>query len=208
MGSFADNLRFEQGFTDRLYALTKPLIAAEGLFLGRMQRNGEGAKQALDLGLQKECGDFILYRVADGKYAFTIDLKVEKQTRRNMFFETFSNYSMDPGRCKLGWGFQIRADRIWYAFDDTGIVAIIDLGKLRIWLTEMDGRNPRSARFRETHQKKHSQANMTRGLLIPFEEIPGAVWSRCFIIEGDAIRMAGRDEFMARLPPPQDCRGH
>lgn len=201
MNAFVENSSFERAFTEKLFGVTKPMLEAEGLFLGRMQRSGGAAKQDLNTDLQKGVGDFLLFRADTHTYVRSIDLKVERDSSPNLFFETWSNYSMDPGKWTLGWGHVIKADRIWFAFEDAGIIAVICLKKMRAWLVgKNDRKRPRSTDYREVEQQRHPQANLSRGLLIPFKDIPVDVWSHSMIIEGDTVRMTGRDEFLARLP--------
>ena len=120
MNTFQSNLKFEAAFTARLRDAVSPLLEQHNLRLQLMQRSGETTKSGLDKSLQQEVGDFLVSKISDGTYVYNVDLKVERRASENMFFETFSNATMDPERAKLGWGMKLKADRIWHAFDDIG----------------------------------------------------------------------------------------
>jgi hypothetical protein len=198
MGSFESNLEFEAKFTDRMVASVNPLILPDGLVLMRFSRAGGTRGGAVDLALQKQ-GDFLVSRVADGKYEKVVDLKVERDSSPNMFFETLSNAHISPERFKPGWGVTSTADEIWYAFADCGAMILLRLDPLRDWLNADVGGKPRFASLPFKAQGRHAQLNTTMGFLANFSHLPTSAWVDTMLIgEGGASRI-GRGEALALM---------
>ncbi|MFC4236127.1 hypothetical protein ACFOY8_12940 [Thalassospira xianhensis] len=200
MSAFHANSRFESDFTARLIPAIKPLLAEHNLGLTVMGRAGEAVKHGLDKSLQQEVGDFIVTNEATGSIVHNVDLKVERRTSFNLFFETFSNATLNPEKVRLGWGAMLKADRLWYAFDDINMIAVIDLHKLREWLNEkVDRGRPRFTTLREVCQSAHKQQNITMGRLVPFSSIPVEIWKSSILLNNTTASFVGRDEFLRSL---------
>lgn len=204
MNAFRNNIEFEQRFTDDLCGHLSPLFQKQGAFLARHARGNPKLETQVDRDIQKRAGDFTVYDVRTSLKLFSADLKVERQSWQNMFFETHSNYVLDPARVALGWGFTLEADRIWYAFADSGLVAGLDLRRLRSFLDGQvpSGRAsiPRLERFRGVQQAKHVQANRTFGRLVPWVDLPKEVWRACFFLKSDETCECGsRERFLSEL---------
>lgn len=214
MTAFAENMRFEDGYTSRLVTATRPLFDERGQRLVRMKRGGpeaaSGSKGGLDTALQKCVGDFMVLDEATGEYVLTIDLKVERRASQNLFFETHSNAVLDPDRYRPGWGPLLRADSLWYAFEDASAIAILKLRDLRNWLSEIQqegrGQRLRYMGYREVAQSSHRQLNVTLGRLVPFEAIPDAIFRRCMLLEGAAARFGTRRDFLNRVSAARSVR--
>lgn len=204
MNSFASNLRMEDEFTARLVDALRPLYSARGLRLMRFARADGMAKQAMDVAMQRKSGDLAMVRDSDGKYEALIDLKVERQARPNVYYETESNGTLNPERYTPGWGRTLMVDRIWYAFIDIGAVAILDLHRLRSWLDERVRVGNRTVlrymTFTEMLQEQHQQRNVTIGRLVPFRLIPAPIWLGAIVLTGKAAKGASREHFLDMLP--------
>lgn len=207
LNAFASNMRFEDAYTARLMVATRPLFEMRGQRLLRLKRGGPdaaaGAKEGLDVALQRGVGDFIVMDDATSHYLLTVDLKVERRASRNLFLETQSNAVLDPDRHRPGWGSTLRADSLWYAFEDADAVAVVRLPALRGWLNEMvpDGRGQRLRymAYREVAQSAHKQLNVTVGRLVPFSDMPAEVFPRCMLLDGDTACFAEPGRFVERV---------
>jgi hypothetical protein len=200
VNSFHENCRFEREFGTNLRLGSIEALAAQGHSLLYNERSlpGPDTEQA-DKDNQAKYGDFALYG-PDGKVVARVEMKVEAATSRNMWFETFSNHTTDPTKVKLGWGYTTMADRLWYGFADTGIVAGLDMADLRRFLDAPAERGMRRLlTFREAAQAKHVQRNLTVGRLVPWEAIPDAVWRKCLFRSADGWKLGGRRRFLDRM---------
>lgn len=205
MNAFAANLSFEDKYVDGLIERMKPTMLRHGLELVRINFPGSGfGPYNIGLDLQINAGDFFLFRTRDRRLASNIDLKVERRSSRNIFFETHSNASVQPGEFRPGWGVSLKAQTIWWAFTDTDVMAAINLPELRAWLNEKQGdRNaPRFFSFQERVQTRYAQRNVTAGRLIPFRDMPPAVWKSSYRFQGDEAVQIERDEFLELIGEP------
>ena len=211
MTAFDDNLSFEQRFTDRFSQALRPLLHGRGLFLARHGRTPEYPAVGVDADIQRRAGDFSVLDGKSGLLSFRSDLKVERRSSPNLFFETHSNYALDPRRHAPGWGITLEVERIWYAFEDSGLVAGLDLRDLRTFLGEEvtmgSSRLPRLERFRGVMQSRHTQPNLTFGRLVPWTEVPAAAWRCCMLLKASGVcELAERDRFLAELQTFLDGR--
>lgn len=202
MNAFSKNQRFEELFTDRLIAGLRDAFVAKGWFLARTARDGGQAKQSLDVELQRKMGDLSVFDAVTNRFKALVDLKVERLVSRNMFWELLSNGTPSPERFKEGWGVNIEVDKIWYAFDDANVVAILDLKELRKWLGEViQCPNSRSKKMRwMTYQSKlqttHEQLNQTVGHLVPFSAMPANVFKSGYLLTDGPAKVISSAEFV------------
>ena len=204
MTAFEENLDFEQRFTRRLCVCLGPVLRNRGLLLARHGKVDGVAKTGIDADIQRRAGDFSILEAGSGLVSFRADLKVERRSSPNMFFETHSNYVLDPARHAPGWGITLEAERIWYAFEDAGLVAGLDLRELRRFLDRPvaggSSRVPRLESFRGVMQSRHQQPNATFGRLVPWTTIPATVWRCCMFLDGQGTcELAGRNRFLREL---------
>jgi hypothetical protein len=200
VSSFRDNCRFEREFGADLVRGSVAALAAHGhhLYYNEREQPGRDTAEA-DRLAQARLGDFTLYG-PDRRIVARIEMKVEAVTSRCMWFETFSNMTTDPAKVKLGWGFTTLADRLWYGFADSGIVAGLGVADLRRFLNAPAGPGqPRLGGYREAVQSKHAQRNVTVGRLVPWEEIPPAVWRKCLLRSDGEWVLGSRRSFLDRM---------
>jgi hypothetical protein len=188
--SYQKNSDYEQTMTNNVICAIAPLMQSVQYKMERITTKEE----------QLEFGDIKCFQPGRTDPLF-IDFKFEKTTSYNMFFETVSNYNIE--RRRDGWGNTVKADFIWYMFEDLSTFASIRLAKMRTWLNGPSklGHTTRIEDFKQKSQKRYSQLNETVGRLIPFKEIPSDVYSRCLIVDGNASRFELRSHFDNRLVP-------
>ena len=112
-------------------------------------------------------GDWIVTR-QDG-YRFYVELKAEAETTGNLFLETVSNWHTT----RYGWLLTSHADWLWYHFLDTNWLYLIPMGALREWFwgDQDDVDAGACERYREVSQQKHEQGNLTKGFLVPANDV-------------------------------------
>jgi len=156
----------------------------------------------------QERGDFLIFTKNEGWRGFksSVDLKVERRSSRNIFFETASNAKLFEGEngYRSGWGVTVKSQSIWYAFSDAMVVAVIKLNELRDWLSEKVVHRQRKLlrymTFTEVLQETHEQMNRTTGRLIPFQEIPETIWRHSYRISTSGPAEAiTREEFLTAI---------
>ena len=112
--------------------------------------------------LQKTVGD-IIFNCSNGK-VWTIEVKTELESKYpNFYLETWSNLS----RLTTGWMFTLKADFLWYYFQDIKTLYSIQLPKLQDWAF----RQRRIYNHPEKMQKKAVQMNDTWGRCVPIKVI-------------------------------------
>jgi hypothetical protein len=112
-----------------------------------------------EINMQLKYSDFVCKGCSDiGVPHSKIEVKTEQSYTGNFFFETMSNVETE----RLGWVETTPADELFYLFWDEGKgYRIPDFQKLK-FLFDYDKKN-----FREVSQRKHTQANHTKGRLVP-----------------------------------------
>lgn len=209
MNSYVKNTVFEKEFTDKLLAKMRPFLAESGLSLVRVGFPKGFDPYNIVLESQKTFGDFMVVRDHDSFIVATSDLKLERKSSRNIFFETHSNAMMappgTPNGYKSGWGVTLKSQFIWWVFSDSGVMASINLVKLRKWLNEPVKKSrasssvPRYLTFPECVQQGHAQANVTVGRLIPFRLLDETIWKQSFATNGEEFRSIDRNEFLSAI---------
>lgn len=114
--------------------------------------------------LQKICGDFIVTQMT-AKYG--IELKAEARFTGNAYLETWSNRE----RMTPGWLMTSRARYLFYYFNDTKSLYIIELESLQRWAFGAGTGDGRIYKYPEKPQGKYDQLNDTWGRVVGFEEL-------------------------------------
>ncbi len=136
-----------------------PLLNTKA-FQGRFVITDKGNVSEL---LQKTVGD-IIFNCANQE-TWSIEVKTEEENKYgNFYLETWSNLS----RLTPGWMVTMKADFLWYYFQDIKILYSIQLPKLQSWAF-MDRK--RIYAFPEKMQKKTVQLNDTWGRCVPIKII-------------------------------------
>lgn len=214
MNAFVSNSTFEEQFSADLRDVIGPVLAPKGQSINRIGwLAGFQAPYQLDRDMQKTAGDFFITDDKTGKIVANADLKVERRTSTNLFFETASNANAHPGMYNPGWGYTVKARSIWYAFADTGLLASINLHRLRDWLNETVQTGSRSPKPRllqlpEVVQCAHEQRNVTTGRLIAFSALPPEILQNAYNLDfaQKVCRELSRDEFLASLQAAAPAR--
>lgn len=122
-----------------------------------------------DVKTQMRWGDFAVdaRRLGASQIGFSnlvYEVKTERCHTGNFFFETVSN--VHTGRA--GWMVTSTADELFYLFwEDARGYRIPQFQSVK-WLFDYSCRD-----FKEVDQRKHAQANLTRGRLVPVDWVMG-----------------------------------
>lgn len=120
--------------------------------------------------LQKSVGDVIIN--CKNKKVWTFEIKTERKTTGNLFLEMWSNRS----RLTHGWLHTLKADFLWYYFQDSKILYSIPLPKLQEWAFV----NRRIYQYPERKQNAYQQLNDTWGSCVPIQVIEKEVGIKKF----------------------------
>lgn len=118
-----------------------------------------------DIKTQMRWGDIVIdsVRLGASEIGFSnliYEVKTEKMHTGNFFFETLSNVHTK----RPGWAVTSTANELFYLFwDDARGYRIPEFQSIK-WLFDYSKRD-----FREVEQRKHPQANLTLGRLVPVE---------------------------------------
>ena len=120
--------------------------------------------------LQETVGD-VLFNSSGALY--TVELKAEETTSKNLFLETWSNKNLydkqshaDRGS-NVGWMYKSRADLLFYHFLETNELYIADFYSLKKWCF-LDNN---IYKYREVKQRKNEQLNDTWGHIVNIEHL-------------------------------------
>ena len=191
MDSYQDCKRYEESKMVTILGLIGPDIDSRDLIIQPIQCVDE----------QKTHGDLRIRRKTDPEDQFkTVDVKSERRASLNMFFEIWSNFRPYPF-AKPGWGMELQANKIWYHFDDAGVMASLDFRKLREWLfAPRPGENiARIHKYSQIPQTANQQKNETVGALVPFSAMPKEVFSFAWILEPGKVRRCDLPTFLERI---------
>ena len=123
--------------------------------------------------LQKTVGDIIFNCI--NQETWSIEVKTEEENKYNNFYlETWSNLS----RLTPGWMITLKADFLWYYFQDIKVLYSIQLPKLQDWAF----RKRRIYAFPEKKQTKTIQLNDTWGRCVAISIIQKEVGVRVYQI--------------------------
>jgi hypothetical protein len=106
---------------------------------------------------QEFLGDYI--GIKNNK-AYLIEFKCEEKHTGNFYFETWSNYDINPG-----WFEKCKADYLIYHFRNPEKVYVLEYQKAKKHVKE------NKHTYREVKQKKHTQKNHSLGLLVPVDDL-------------------------------------
>ena len=124
--------------------------------------------------LQKTVGD-IIFNCANQE-TWSIEVKTEEENKHNNFYlETWSNLS----RLTTGWMVTLKADFLWYYFQDIKTLYSIQLPRLQDWAFK----RKRIYSFPEKVQKKTSQMNDTWGRCVPIDIIEKEVGFKVYNVK-------------------------
>jgi hypothetical protein len=125
--------------------------------------------------LQKALGDILFNHKDDPDRLVSVEIKTEQRFTGNLFLEHWSNLS----RLTPGWMVTLRADLLFYAFEDRGRVFILDLPKLQQWaFREATSRADFPGwiyAFPLRRQGRYQQMNDTWGRLVPLRVLRESV---------------------------------
>ena len=149
-----------------------PLLERES-FQGRFVITDKGNISEF---LQKSVGDVIFN--SKNQSIWSIEIKTERENRTgNFFLETWSNRS----RLTPGWMITLKADFLWYYFQDVKTLYSIHLPDLQKWAF-IDGK---IYRYPEKEQKRYNQLNDTWGRCVNISHVESEVGLKKLIKDVD-----------------------
>lgn len=142
-----------------------------------------GGNDETGLFLQKYLGDLVWWRKDPVKHSGIsfAEVKAESRFTGNLFIETWSNWADEPGKVTPGWASKIKGHFIFYVFVDRQILYMIPREPLMEWFWNHHHEYP------ERTQKKAAQRNITRGVLVPIQDVQ------------DVLRQCGKDIRIIKL---------
>lgn len=155
------------GSTEVERAAIAMIRAAFAVQFPHLEMREVGGSDDTSLFLQKHLGDLVWWHKDPSKHAGISFAEVKAETRftGNVFVETWSNWAEDPSRVTPGWASKIRGHFIFYVFVDKCILYMIPREPIMQWFWNNHDKYP------ERTQRKASQRNVTRGVLVPLRDI-------------------------------------
>lgn len=142
-------------------------------WIARISRGRYELYENADKQFQKSSGDLRFLSPRTGKW-LTVELKVEERNAHgNFFLETFSN--KDPRQPNPGWMHTSAVDLLWYYFLESDDLYAIHRPELYRWFFGDGEGAGAERRYPERTQKRHAQANLTAGRIVPIRDVEAAV---------------------------------
>lgn len=119
--------------------------------------------------IQKHLGDMVWFNRDPTKHSGVsfAEVKAESKFTGNLFIETWSNWADEPNRVNPGWVTKIMGHWLFYVFLDRRILYMLPRTPLLSFFWMKHGEYP------EKTQKKTTQRNITRGILVPVADVEG-----------------------------------
>jgi hypothetical protein len=157
------------------FALITRWLRKSGRFVfdGRLVRTDKGR---LAEHLQRSAGDLLVN--TDDETIASIEVKTEVRKTSRLFLETVSNAV--SGRA--GWLWTLDADWLFYYFEDTDDLYVVDFQRLRAWARSpsLDGNARRIDDYHERRQTTHWQPNTTYGRTVPIAVLEAELEMKLF----------------------------
>lgn len=145
--------------------------------------------------LQKTVGD-LLFRDARTGRLQAVELKAEAKWTGNLFLELWSNRNLNNRDehallgSTPGWLVTLRADWLFYYFEDVDRLVVLDVFALKQWAFGTQDGDGRLWAFRVAVQAKRQQANDTVGHLVPVTKLCDELDGRAKVIDLQAAAKA------------------
>lgn len=119
------------------------------------------------LSLQRHYGDLLWFHKDPAQHAGIsfAEVKAESRFTGNLFIETWSNAAEEPARLNPGWAAKCEGHWLFYVFLDRRVLYMLPRHEVLTWFWKHHYKYP------ERTQEKHEQRNITRGVLVPIEDV-------------------------------------